>query len=286
MADQSKRLFMNFPGEFFVDSTCINCDACRQLAPEIFSEAEDYAYVKAQPANQNEERKAARALLACPSGSIGTEHPNNAREVLSDFPLPLENNVYYCGFNSRKSFGGNSYFVQSDDGNWLMDAPRYNRHLLKYFEDAGGIDFIFLSHRDDVGDASKFAKHFDSQRIIHQEDLRAQPDAEIVINGETPQRITDQFLVIPTPGHTRGHCCLLYNNQYLFTGDHLWWNRYKQRLHASRSVCWYSWTKQVQSVRKLLDFEFRWVLPAHGQRIQLEYSEMHSALTELVNKIN
>jgi glyoxylase-like metal-dependent hydrolase (beta-lactamase superfamily II) len=34
----------------------------------------------------------------------------------------------------------------------------------------------------------------------------------------------------------------------------------------SRSVCWYSWSKQVESLRRLLDFRFEWVLPGHGRR--------------------
>ena len=38
MADLKKRLKSNMSGNFFVDSTCINCDTCRQLAPETFEE--------------------------------------------------------------------------------------------------------------------------------------------------------------------------------------------------------------------------------------------------------
>jgi ferredoxin len=37
MADVKKILPENVKGEFFVDSTCIDCDACRQLAPEVFA---------------------------------------------------------------------------------------------------------------------------------------------------------------------------------------------------------------------------------------------------------
>ena len=33
MASLAKLLPENVPGEFFVDSTCIDCDTCRQLAP-------------------------------------------------------------------------------------------------------------------------------------------------------------------------------------------------------------------------------------------------------------
>ena len=39
MANPKKRVPENTPGDFFVDSTCINCDACRQIAPAVFGEA-------------------------------------------------------------------------------------------------------------------------------------------------------------------------------------------------------------------------------------------------------
>ena len=34
MANFNKRVPENVPGEFFVDFTCIDCDTCRQLAPD------------------------------------------------------------------------------------------------------------------------------------------------------------------------------------------------------------------------------------------------------------
>ena len=39
MADPKKKVLENIEGEFFVDSTCINCDTCRQLAPGLFEDA-------------------------------------------------------------------------------------------------------------------------------------------------------------------------------------------------------------------------------------------------------
>ncbi|HYM37872.1 MAG TPA: ferredoxin, partial [Nitrospiraceae bacterium] len=36
MANVEKRLSTNVAGSFYVDSTCINCDTCRQLAPKSF----------------------------------------------------------------------------------------------------------------------------------------------------------------------------------------------------------------------------------------------------------
>src|SRR5882757_6890636 len=38
MANPKKRVPENIPGDFFVDSTCIDCDACRQIAPSVFAD--------------------------------------------------------------------------------------------------------------------------------------------------------------------------------------------------------------------------------------------------------
>jgi glyoxylase-like metal-dependent hydrolase (beta-lactamase superfamily II)/ferredoxin len=285
MANINKAVLENIPGEFYVDSSCIDCDTCRQLAPETFEDAGEYSFVYAQPQTAEQRRKALRALLACPTGSIGTLHKNNASEVMQDFPLHLEDGVYYAGFNSPKSYGGNSYFVQHPDGNWLIDSPKYLPHLLRRFEELGGVRYIFLTHRDDVAEAHKYAKQFGSQRIIHQAELSAQPDAEIVLKGHEPLEFSPEYRIIPAPGHTRGHCLLLYQQRFLFTGDHLWWSRAQQRLAASREYCWYSWAEQVQSMERLRAFAFEWVLPGHGLRIKLPRDVMQEELAALVKRM-
>jgi glyoxylase-like metal-dependent hydrolase (beta-lactamase superfamily II) len=129
--------------------------------------------------------------------------------------------VYYTGFNSPKSYGGHSYGVQHPDGNWLIDSPKYLPHLIRRFEELGGLRYILLTHRDEVAEAQKYAKRFGSQRILHRAELLAQPDAECVIDGRAPGELASEFTIIPTPGHTRGHCVLLYKGRFLFTGDHL-----------------------------------------------------------------
>src|SRR5271154_2138761 len=95
MANIKKSVAENVAGEFFVDSTCIDCDTCRQLAPGVFEDTGETSYVRSQPATNEETRAAVRALLACPTGSIGTLHPNNSSEIMEDFPFPIEENVFY-----------------------------------------------------------------------------------------------------------------------------------------------------------------------------------------------
>src|SRR5438045_4419415 len=112
---------------------------------------------------------------------------------MDDFPLEVEAPVFYPGFNSPKSFGGNSYFVRHPDGNWLIDSPKFLPRLIGRFEELGGISNIFLTHRDDVADAQLYAQRFGSKRYIQRSELAFQPDAEVVLDGEATLQLTAEF---------------------------------------------------------------------------------------------
>src|SRR5262249_27455382 len=55
MASLHARLPENVPGPFFVDSTCINCDTCRQLAPATFGDNGQFSFVASQPRTEQEQ---------------------------------------------------------------------------------------------------------------------------------------------------------------------------------------------------------------------------------------
>ena len=285
MPNRQRSIPENVPGDFFVDDTCIDCDTCRQLAPQVFGETGKTAFVHAQPAAANDRRMALQALVSCPTGSIGAGEQDKPASVFKDFPLAIEEPVYYCGFNSPKSYGGNSYFIRHPAGNWLVDSPKFLPQLVKQFETWGGIDHIFLTHRDDVADADRYAAHFQARRYIHRAELKSQPDAEVVLDGDVPQELQSGFIAIPTPGHTAGHMVLLVDNRYLFTGDHLDFDRDHRRLAASRNYCWYSWPQQIESMQRLIDYDFAWILPGHGQRVQLPPDTMKNELRKLVERM-
>lgn len=289
MANYDKRVPENAGGEFFVDATCIDCDTCRQLAPRTFGEAAGTAFVHRQPTGDVERRDALRALVCCPTGSIGTMDASagggGPKSVMGDFPLLIEDSVYYCGFNSPKSYGGNSYFVRRAGGNWLIDAPKFLPQLVKRFEALGGLAHIFLTHRDDVADAAQYAEHFGARRIIHRLELKSQPDAELVLDGFDSHELAPGITAIPTPGHTAGHTALLIDEKYLFTGDHLDLDRNTRQLAASRDYCWHSWPEQTKSIERLAEFTFEWVLPGHGQRVRLPADEMRREITALAARM-
>jgi glyoxylase-like metal-dependent hydrolase (beta-lactamase superfamily II)/ferredoxin len=284
MADPKQRLDTNVQGNFFVDATCINCDTCRQLAPDSFQEVGEYSAVVIQPVGDEGLHRAYQALLACPVGSIGTQRSDKTRlqQAMSSFPLLIEGGVFYCGFNSEKSFGANSYFIRHTDGNWLVDSPRYVKHLVDALERMGGLRYIVLTHEDDVADAARYAARFGATRIIHRADAEAMPDAEWIVDGSNSIPLAPQFTLIPVPGHTPGSSALLYDQRFLFTGDHLWWDPKTRSLQAPQRLVWRSHA-MVQSLEKLLGDQFEWVLPGHGDRIKLTPEEMRHQLRLLVD---
>jgi glyoxylase-like metal-dependent hydrolase (beta-lactamase superfamily II)/ferredoxin len=288
MALVSNRLPENAPGEFFVDSSCIDCDACRQIAPGSFRAAGEQSVVYHQPDTPEQVTKALMALIACPTASIGTTAKHDVKAAVQCFPQLIEDNVYFCGFTSESSFGAWSYLIvrpADQGGNVLVDSPRYTSHLERTIAALGGVRNMFLTHKDDVADHSKFTDHFGCARVMHAADGARALGIEEVIEGEAEAHLDQDLVAIPTPGHTRGHMVLLYRDKYLFTGDHLSWSPERRELRASRSTCWYSWREQTRSMHRLLNYDFEWVLPGHGRIHRTGKIEMHSLLQDCVARM-
>jgi len=284
MASFKKRLATNVPGDFYVDDTCIDCDTCRWMAPEIFSDKDGQSYVHRQPASPEETLRALKALVACPTASIGTVERHEMKPVFEALPDRVAENVYHCAFHSENSFGAAPYLIVRPEGNILIDSPRFAAPLVKRLEVLGSVRTLFLTHGDDVADHEKFHDHFGSERILHADDVRASTQGiERKLEGRAPVVFDDEILLIPTPGHTKGSVCLLYREKFLFTGDHLAWDDEENHLEAFRNACWYDWDAQRESMKRLLDYRFEWVLPGHGRRVHLPADRMREEVRRCVD---
>jgi ferredoxin len=75
MADKTDKVPDSVDGSFYVDSNCIDCDLCRQTAPDNFERNEDegYSFVSKQPENEEEEANCRDALEECPVEAIGDD---------------------------------------------------------------------------------------------------------------------------------------------------------------------------------------------------------------------
>ncbi|MSU40426.1 MAG: ferredoxin [Pedosphaera sp.] len=75
MATQADKYTDNIAGKFYCDSQCIDCDLCRETAPDNFKRSDDggYSFVYKQPANDEEEARCKEAMEGCPVEAIGAD---------------------------------------------------------------------------------------------------------------------------------------------------------------------------------------------------------------------
>ncbi len=273
MATQARRLQTNAAGDFFVDSTCIDCDTCRWLAPRTFDRSGEQSRVWRQPETPGEVRAAELALIACPTASIGVALEHDLAAAARGFPLQIEDEVYHCGFHDEASFGATSYLVVRAGGNVLVDVPRWNAPLASRIRALGGVRTIFLTHQDDVGDHARWAREFGARRVMHARDSSG-IEVERALEGDEPIELEEDLIVVPTPGHTAGSACLVYRSKFLFSGDHVAWSESRGHVYAFRSACWYDWPTQIESMERLAQHSFEWILPGHGRRCRFPADEM------------
>jgi len=75
MADKNDKHPGQMDGEFYVDTQCIDCDLCRQTAPNNFKRDEDggFSYVFKQPESDDERTQCKQAMEECPVEAIGDD---------------------------------------------------------------------------------------------------------------------------------------------------------------------------------------------------------------------
>ena len=74
MANKEDKYEDNVKGKFYVDTECIDCNLCRETAPDNFADHDvGYSYVYKQPENEEEKSLCVTALEECPVEAIGDD---------------------------------------------------------------------------------------------------------------------------------------------------------------------------------------------------------------------
>ncbi len=75
MADIDNKYEDNAKGKYYVDEECIDCDLCRETAPNCFTRNDDggYSFVTSQPDNEEDEELCREAMEGCPVEAIGDD---------------------------------------------------------------------------------------------------------------------------------------------------------------------------------------------------------------------
>jgi ferredoxin len=73
MADIANKYPDNVAGKYYVDNQCIDCDLCRETAPNNFKRNDDggFSFVFKQPGTPEEEAQCKEAQEGCPVEAIG-----------------------------------------------------------------------------------------------------------------------------------------------------------------------------------------------------------------------
>ena len=245
----------NAPGGFYVDSSCINCDVCRRLAPSTFSKVGPQSAVHRQPASPASlddpvTLAAAAALVSCPTASIHAEGlaPSAVAAAAAAFlpcavpgVVPASEGgppVLFLGYTSAKSFGASAYLLlrpPEEGGNVMVDSPRFDPRLASRVEALGGAAFLFLTHRDDVADHARWASRLGARRIMHSLECDAGQGTDAVeakLQGAGPWTLRDcrqegeeragdgDVVFVLQPGHTEACVAMLHSpSRSLFSGD-------------------------------------------------------------------
>lgn len=285
MARHERRLPGNVEGPFFVDDSCMDCDASRQCAPELVQvRAGRSAFVR-QPSTPEEWAQAGRAMLICPTASIGVV---GVKPDLHDlFPWEVAPEVHLCGYASLCAYGSNAWWVTRPGGGVLIDGPRFVPALVEKMAARGGLKHVLLTHQDDVGDAEKYAKHFGARVWIHEADVRAAPFATDLLRGVEPVAIEPDLRAVPIPGHTRGSVAFVWGERALFSGDSVHFSRSLGTLAAFGAQCWHSWPEQMRSLERLArTVRFSELYAGHGSRFTAPSAEaMQAAVLDLVARM-
>lgn len=75
MANKHDKNVGNVSGKFYIDTSCTDCDLCRQTAPATFRRNDDIGMSIAhrQPVTAEEHALAIEAMNDCPTESIGND---------------------------------------------------------------------------------------------------------------------------------------------------------------------------------------------------------------------
>lgn len=183
----------------------------------------------------------------------------------------------------------NFYLIVRDGNAALIDTGLTGKPLREYLERIGlrpsNVEVIIITHHhmDHTGGlrsvheftGAPIAAHRDEAGLI--EDKAGIKPSILLEDGQT----IEGLLVVHTPGHTPGHIVLIDENTgALFIGD----LAYEKDGRLVEIPHRYSMNPEMnrRSIRRLLDYEFKHVLPSHGKPL---LSNGREKVEELVKEL-
>ena len=162
-----------------------------------------------------------------------------------------------------------SCLVITPAGNILVDTPEASEAMRAQIESLGGVKHLFITHRDDAGEACVYQARLGAIVAIHREDagyVRGCSVDRLLEHGDTLTPVTE---VVHLPGHSPGSSALLIERGggVLFTGDALPGQadgslRLPPEQYSTNPI------QAQSSLRRLLDYDFEAIFASRGEPIR------------------
>lgn len=171
---------------------------------------------------------------------------------LSKPPQPVLDNIWAFSPN-RETLGGTAYLIAENRTNILIDTPAWDEVNRNFIEQRGGLEWLVITHRENIGQARKIQQATECHLLIQEQEAYLVPEATVT-------SFQDEFTLGPhsqmiwTPGHSPGSSCFYSssNGGVLFSGRHLLPNLQGQPVPL-RTAKTFHWPRQIQSVKRLIE---------------------------------
>lgn len=175
-------------------------------------------------------------------------------------------------FNGQYFYGEevNTYLINLKDQIVLFDIPTYSREIEEYLNSFKKPLIALLSHGScGIADGSIWQDKVGLKVYLQKKDkssewLKMKPD---ILFSEPPW-ISDSLEVILTPGHTPGSICLYEKTaKTIFTGDTFGGEKNGEVYDFFKKDGFGDLNKRFNSCKRLMDYDFKRVLPFHYEMI-------------------
>ncbi|MDX2241294.1 MAG: MBL fold metallo-hydrolase [Leptolyngbyaceae cyanobacterium bins.302] len=185
------------------------------------------------------------------TSSVEFRQPKPLRLVLSELSDSTSPAIYAFPPN-RETLGGTAYLIL-ENSNILIDCPLWDENTQAQLEAKGGIQWLFVTHRDSIGQAKAVQKAFNCPIVIQEQEAYLLPGLNLITFHHSCT-LTPQTRALWTPGYSPGSACLYHSGfgGVLFTGRHLLPTP-QGSLAAIKTAKTFHSRRQHQSIQNLLD---------------------------------